>query len=151
MPTLSIVLLSTGTEDVLERALLAISDAAFEMSAEVLVIRDDAAPAADRVKRMAAMHGVEVVFAPANSDRAAMSDLAMVRAHGDIVAVRSDAAVNGDEWLTRFARRLGVELGAARMMELSVERPVEVAEKNRTTRRAHSTFRRTENTQEVVS
>lgn len=150
-PSLSIVLLSTGTEDALEKALLAISDAAFEMSAEVLVIRDEAAPAADRVRRMAAQHRVELLFAPAQSDRAVMSDLAMVRARGDIVAIRPDEAVNGDEWLTRFARRLGVELGVARMVERTVERNVEQAVASRSVRRGTSAIRRIESTSEVIS
>lgn len=157
-PRLSVVLISRGDELSLERALLAITDMACALDAQMVVVREAPdGPARDRVQRLTQMHGCAIAFTEPGVSRIAMSEAAMKVVTGDIVTLRDDVSIVDGEWLGVFAGSLGVALSPP----VEFERPTPIADEraaagarpspDRSARIAHSTRRRAEATSDSVS
>ena len=108
-PRITVVLLSRGEENALERAVTLLRDAVGAMNAELLIVRDDESllPSdRERMTRLAHNARCLVAFAPSGGSRHALADAAMALATGDIIALRDDVAVTDADWLRPFAQAL---------------------------------------------
>jgi len=113
-PLLSIVVLSSGRESDLERALAYLSGATRRIAAELIVVRaEDDAPTRERLAVMADSWDCVVRFAESEAARAALIDVGMRAATGDIVTVREDSHCLEGDWLRPFAERIGAEIPVA--------------------------------------
>lgn len=141
-PSLSIVVLSTGSESDLERAMAYVSGVTRRLDAELIVVRgEEDRRARERLSVVAESRQFHVRFAEPGASRASLADAGMKAATGDIVAVREDAHCLDGDWLRPFAERLSATLDAP--TEIDVARPA--------SRAAVSTRRRREATSEAVS
>lgn len=104
-PSLSVILISTGSREELEGVLAAVCGRCRRMEAEVIVVRavgtDGVAPLRE------AYPNVTFVEAPADCSDRALRDLGMGVARGDIVALRSAAVVGDGAWLSAFHATVG--------------------------------------------
>jgi hypothetical protein len=115
---MSIVVLSSGQEADLQRALAYLSGATRRMSVELIAVRaEDDERARDRLAAMAGSWDCVLRFVEAEAARAALVDVGMRVAAGDIVTVREDAQCVDGDWLRPFAERLGVDLPVAGDMD----------------------------------
>jgi hypothetical protein len=115
--SLSVVVVSSGSALVAQRATQALKTAAEGLPAQLIVVSQDNDPAF--------AHGVECtgavfVVAPAGCSRAEMCDLGMNRATGTIVAVRDDAAVGDASWLNAYKSVLPKNVPAPVQTELVI-------------------------------
>lgn len=100
-PVLSIVIVSTGTFEDLDRALMLTRAAVGEHGVEVVAVRADTI--ADRILPVGFdLRGAEFVRAPADADRPSLSELAMKNVSGDIVAIREDINVREAGWVAQY-------------------------------------------------
>lgn len=100
-PVLSIVIVSTGTFEDLDRALTLTRAAVGEHGAELIAVRADTL--ADRILPAGFdLRGAEFLRAPAGADRPALSELAMKNVSGDIVAIREDVNVRETGWVAQY-------------------------------------------------
>jgi len=97
--TLSVVVVSSGSAVVAQRAAQALRSASREFMAQFILVSQDEDPAFVSTVECT---GAEFVAAPPGSTRAEMCDLGMSRASGTIVAVRDDVAVGDARWLDTF-------------------------------------------------
>ena len=112
-PSLSIVVLSTGTESDLERAMAYVSGVTRRLGAELIVVRgEDDKRAQERLAVVASARRFHLCMAEPGTSRAGLADLGMRAASGDVVAVREDSACLDGDWLRPFAERLAVGLDA---------------------------------------
>ncbi|MGQ0646186.1 MAG: hypothetical protein ACT4P7_01375 [Gemmatimonadaceae bacterium] len=119
---LSVVLLSTGDQEELERAVLSVRDAVFALSGQLVIVREEAQGVGrDRVQRLAQQHRCAFTFADPGSGRAYLTDAGMRLATGDIVAVRDDVRVQDGDWLSAFARSVGMTRDVVRTADSAVE------------------------------
>ncbi len=103
-PRLSIVLLSTGSLDVLGRAIDTILDASFCLETELVVARSCRSDEEkSKAQRLARVHGFSLEVAAASIGRGQLAELGARRATGDIVAVRDDFSASESSWLSPFA------------------------------------------------
>jgi hypothetical protein len=94
-----VVVVSSGSTVVAQRAAQALRSASRDFAAQLIVVSQVEDPGfASTVERS----GVEFVAAPPGSTRAEMCDLGMSRASGAIVAVRDDVAVGDARWLDTY-------------------------------------------------
>jgi hypothetical protein len=99
-PSLSVIVLSEGSRDDLDRALMSIAPRCSSLGAEVIVVRQGIA---DSIVELNATHpGVIFLDAPKGSTSAAMREAGIDRASGDILALRMDGAVGDGRWLQAF-------------------------------------------------
>ena len=106
-PTLSVVMVSSGSFDDLDRAISLTRAAIGECAAELIVVRADS----DSAQGLPAgfdLKGAVFVQAPLGADRAALSDLAMQTVSGDIVAIREDLQIRDSGWLAQYVQLLRV-------------------------------------------
>lgn len=99
--SLSVVLLSLGNRNDLERAVSVLTPSLQRFGAQLVVARED-----DEVPMTALSRenlAVSFVRAPKGSNRAQLCDLGMSVATGDIVALRDDVAVSDSEWMECFS------------------------------------------------
>lgn len=97
--TLSVVVVSSGSALVAQRATQALKSASQGFTAQFILVSQDEDPAlVSTVERT----GAEFVAAPPGCTRAEMCDLGMSRANGLIVAVRDDVAVGDASWLDTY-------------------------------------------------
>ena len=140
-PSLSIVVLSMGTESDLERAMAYVSGVTRRLGAELIVVRgEDDRRAQERLAVVANARRFQLCFGEPGTSRAGLADLGMRSATGDIVAVREDNACLDGDWLRPFADRLAVTLDA----------PHPIDESRSVARSQVSTRRRREATSEAV-
>ncbi len=94
------VLLSLGSRNELERAVSVLTPSLRRFGAQLVVARaDDDATAPGLNQDMP----VSFIRAPKGTDRAALCDMAMAAATGDIVALREDTSVRDSEWMESFS------------------------------------------------
>ena len=111
-PSLSVILLSEGTPEQLERALASIEGRCRALAAEVIAVR---AELGDAVSELSAAHpGVIFLDAPKGSSSAALRLLGVDFASGDILTLRMDGAVGDGEWLQAFESAVGATPAADR-------------------------------------
>ena len=97
--SLSVVVVSSGSPIVAQKAAQALKSASRGIVAQFIVVSQEEDPAlASTVERA----GAEFVRAPKGSSRALMCDLGMSQATGVIVAVRDDDAVGDAAWLNTY-------------------------------------------------
>jgi hypothetical protein len=101
-PRLTIIIVSLGTRQELERAVRLLAPTAQSLDADVIVVRRNAEATLDFA--LSEIVSVEVVRAADDSSRADMLVLAMRAAKGDIVAVRDDTSVKDAKWLAAYHR-----------------------------------------------
>ena len=107
-PEVSVVLVSDGCWQTMERSLDRVATRCRRMLAEVIAIRsgDDAVP----VTLQAAHPEVRFCSAPVGSSEAQLRSIAMLEACGDIVALRRAADVGDAKWLdAHFRAATGLE------------------------------------------
>jgi hypothetical protein len=98
---LSIVIVSTGTFEDLDRALMLTRAAVGDQGVEIIAVRADTM--ADRILPAGFdLRGAEFVRAPSDADRPALSELAMRSVSGDIVAIREDVNVREAGWVAQY-------------------------------------------------
>ena len=115
--SLSVVVVSSGSALVAQRATQALKTASGGLPAQLIVVSQDDDPAfAHGVE----CTGAEFVVAPAGCSRAEMCDLGMTRATGTIVAVRDDAAVGDASWLDAYRGVLPTTVPASAPTELVI-------------------------------
>jgi hypothetical protein len=95
--SLSVIIVSSGSPIVSQRAAQVIRRASRDFAAQLIVVSQDASCATT-----VETGGAEFVMAPAGSTRAEMCDLGMSHASGAIIAVRDDAAVGDAGFLEAF-------------------------------------------------
>lgn len=140
-PSLSIVVLSTGTESDVERAMAYVSGVTRRLGAELIVVRgEDDRQAQERLTVVANVRRFQACFCEPGTSRAGLADRGMRVATGDIVAVREDSACLDGDWLRPFAERLSATLDA----------PHPVDDSRIVARTQVSTRRRREATSEAV-
>src|SRR5688572_7431616 len=100
-PTLGLLLLSTGSEHDLERALRCVADASLSCNVAV-VRRSSAEDVRVRVSRLAHRYGVRMAWAPADSSRAMLADCGLPLLEADIISIREDGAIGDAGWLSPF-------------------------------------------------
>jgi hypothetical protein len=94
--SLSVVVVSSGSALLAQRATQALKTASRDLLTQLIVVSQNDDPAlATSVEHV----GAEFVVAPVGSSRAAMCDLGMTRVNGSIVAVRDDVAIGDAAWL----------------------------------------------------
>lgn len=97
--SLSVVVVSSGSALVAQRATQALKSASQGFTAQFILVSQDEDPCfVSTVERT----GAEFVVAPPGCTRAEMCDLGMSRASGSIVAVRDDVAVGDARWLETY-------------------------------------------------
>lgn len=97
--SLSVVVVSSGSASLEQRATLALRSAVRDFEAQLIVVSQSADPGlAASVERF----GAEFVSAPPGSTRAEMCDLGMHRASGGIIALRDDISVGDAGWLDSY-------------------------------------------------
>lgn len=97
--SLSVVVVSSGSASVAQRATLALRSASRDFEAQFILVSQNADPGlAASVERF----GAEFVSAPPGSTRAEMCDLGMHRASGCIIAVRDDISVGDAGWMDSY-------------------------------------------------
>ena len=117
LPSLSVVLLSEGTPEELERALASIGERCRSLSAEVIVVRR---AMGEGVAELSAAHpGVVFLEAPVGSSSAEMREIGVHCASGDILAMRTDGAVGDGCWLQAFESTVGVTPAALAPREVA--------------------------------
>jgi hypothetical protein len=103
-PRLSVVLLSRGAVDALERAIEVVLASPFYLETELIVVR---ACRADEEKARWQRHARQVGFAlelaPADTPREALAGIGARAAAGDILAVREDVLAGDPDWLGAFS------------------------------------------------
>jgi hypothetical protein len=116
-PRLSILLLSRADEFELERAIEVVSDAAYSLNAQVVLVREEATGSErEHIQRIVQQYQIALAWVGAGSDRSAMTDEGLRYVTGDIVTCRDDDRVQNGEWLSVFSRfaassaRRGTEL-----------------------------------------
>lgn len=102
--SLSVVVVSVGTPTDTRRATQTLGLPSRDLGAQLIVVSHDSGPA---LARTVEKIGAEFVAAPPGSSRAEMCDLGMRHAHGSIVVVRDDAAINNADWLDAYRGVLG--------------------------------------------
>jgi hypothetical protein len=141
-PSLSIVVLSTGSESDLERAMAYVGGVTRRLGAELIVVRaEEDRQARDRIAVIAESRRFLVRFTESGTARAGLADAGMRAATGDIVAVREDVSCLDGDWLRPFADRLATGLDA----------PLGLDDVRVAPRAPVSTRRRREATSEAVS
>lgn len=111
-PSLSVILLSEGSRDDLDRALASIEPRCVTLGAEVIVVRQEIA---DHLVELNATHpGVIFLDSPKGTTSAAMREAAIGRASGDILALRMDGAVGDGRWLNAFDATVNVSVSHSR-------------------------------------
>lgn len=153
-PRLSILVLSRADEVELERAMGVLSDAAYSLGAQVVLVREEAAGSErEHIQRMVQQHQCALAWVGTGSDRSAMTDEGLKHVTGDIVTCRDDDRIHDGEWLSAFSRCAGPLV--RRVTELDVtggatdDRGGRHAD--RPSRTAHSTRRWIEATSESIS
>ena len=97
--SLSVVVVSSGSAALAQRATEAVKAAARDLQAQLILVSRDSDPTfATRIQRS----GAEFVMAPAGSSRAEMCDLGMTRVAGSIVAVRDAHTIGDAAWLDAY-------------------------------------------------
>lgn len=97
--SLSVVVVSSGSALVAQRAAQALKTASRDLNTQLIVVSQNDDPAlATCVEHV----GAEFVVAPVGSSRAEMCDLGMTRVNGSIVAVRDDVAIGDATWLDAY-------------------------------------------------
>lgn len=98
--SLSVVLLSMGSRNDLERAVTVLTPSLRRFGAQLVVAR-----AEDDVTAPSMNQDLSVSFirAPKGANRAELCDLGMAAATGDIVALREDTSVRDSEWMESFS------------------------------------------------
>lgn len=97
--SLSVVVVSSGSALVAQRATQALKSASQGLTAQFILVSQDEDPSfVSTVERT----GAEFVAAPPGCTRAEMCDLGMSRANGSIVAVRDDVAIGDARWLDTY-------------------------------------------------
>lgn len=99
-PSLSVILLSEGSRDDLDRALASIEPRCAMLGAEVIVVRQQIAD--DMIELNSTHPGVIFLDAPKGTTSAVMRETGIDRASGDILALRMDGAVGDGRWLQAF-------------------------------------------------
>jgi hypothetical protein len=117
-PTLSVILVSLGTRQELERAVRVVAPTIETLQAQLIVVRRSPEPTLEFA--LAELGRVEIVRAADDTARSDMLALAMRAAHGDIIAVRDDTSVKDAQWLAGYQRAL-----AARASSPSVSHPAD--------------------------
>ena len=128
-PSLSVVVVSSGSALVAQQAATALQTASRDFGAQLIVVARDADAAfATSVEQS----GAELVLAPAGCSRAEMCDLGMKRVQGSIVAVRDDVSVGDAQWLSAYRallpRREAPAQVEAVVMNTAVARRVALAD-----------------------
>lgn len=102
-PRLSIILLSSGPIEHLDRALMSVLETAFYLETELVVVRacrsDDEK---GRLQRLSRQYGFSVELAASGSTRDSLAELGALRATGDIVSVKDDHLAFDSLWLAPF-------------------------------------------------
>lgn len=157
-PRLSIVLLSRAEEFELERAMEVVSDAAYSLNAQVILVREEASGSErELIQRMVQQHHFALAWVGTGSDRSAMTDEGLKYVTGDIVTCRDDHRVQDGEWLSVFSRFAGSPARRATEVDVSPlavsdDRPVSlVGRADRPSRAAQATKRWIEAAPESVS
>jgi hypothetical protein len=102
-PRVSIVVLSRDDVSELRRALHIVGPAAHDIGAQLIIAR---AGSDEDLVRSFRDHGrIEVAHAPSGTTRSELCDRAMALVRGDIVSLRSDAAIHDAAWIPGFTRR----------------------------------------------
>jgi hypothetical protein len=96
--SLSVVVVSSGSALVAQRATQALKSASQGFTAQFILVSQDEDPCSCPGRA----RGAEFVVAPPGCTRAEMCDLGMSRASGSIVAVRDDVAVGDARWLATY-------------------------------------------------
>ena len=97
--SLSVVVVSSGSLVMAQRATQALKSASHDLPAQFIVVgQDHDSNLAKAVERA----GAEFVAAPRGCSRAEMCDLGMSRVQGTIVAVRDDISVGDAGWIDAF-------------------------------------------------
>jgi hypothetical protein len=112
--TLSVVLLSSGSANELERAINVLMPTVRRFGAEVVVAR---ACATASTTLLHEHPEVRLVHLPLGSTRTELCDAAMTLVRGDIVALREDVAVRDDAWLHSFRASLRVPMPTAEVVD----------------------------------
>jgi hypothetical protein len=100
---LSIVIVSTGSFEDLDRALCMTTAALRNLRAEVVAVRANSV--ADRALPPGFdLKGAAFLQAPPGADRATMSDLAMQGVSGHIVAIREDLHIHDSGWVAQYVQ-----------------------------------------------
>lgn len=155
-PRLSILVLSRADQLELERAMEIVSDAAYSLGAQVVLVREEAsASEREQIQRVVQQYQCALAWVGTGSDRSAMTDEGLKHVTGDIVTCREDARIHDGEWLSVFSRYAS---SPRRLTELDVTLSAtdDRAGSNarifdRPSRAAHSTRRWIEATSESVS
>ena len=103
-PRLSVVLLSRGPVDALDRAIEAVLASPFFLETELIVVRacrndDDNT----RYQRLARQLGFALEIAPANTPREILAGIGARAAAGDIITVREDVVAGDSVWLDAYS------------------------------------------------
>lgn len=97
--SLSVVVVSSGSALVAQRAAQALKTASRDLNTQLIVVSQNDDPAlATCVEHV----GAEFVVAPVGSSRAEMCDLGMTRVNGSIVAVRDDVTIGDAAWIDAY-------------------------------------------------
>jgi hypothetical protein len=123
--SLSVIVLSLGDRTDLERALGSIASRCRKMEAEIIVIRGGQ-DAGEQETLSAAYPSVRFLLSAAGASTADMRALGMACACGDIISLKTDAAVGDGNWLEAFDATVGqVEEGAPFESEVPVVHAVD--------------------------
>jgi len=110
--SLSVVVVSSGSAVLAQRATQALRSASSDFEAQFILVSQDQDPAlVSCVERT----GAEFVSAPPGCTRAEMCDLGMNRAFGSIVAVRDDISVGDAHWLDTYRSVLPPRTAASKV------------------------------------
>ena len=157
-PKISVILLSSGSIDQLERAVTAVSDAIFALNAQLVIVREESQDGRpEAALRIANLHRCQLAFAEQGSDRAALAARGLELVTGDIVTLRYDDHVGQGDWLDAFARGTPGTRQSAPMDErivasaVSDERGVAAARSGADRSRSHSMRRSRETTSRSTS
>ena len=156
-PRLSIVVLSRADHFELERAMEVVSDAAYSLGAQVVLVREEASGSErEHIQRMVQQHQCALAWVGTGSDRSAMTDEGLKHVTGDIVTCREDDRIQDGEWLSAFYRYAGSTPRRLTELDVTVGASDERGGSNarifdRPSRTAHSTRRWIEATSDSVS
>ncbi len=103
-PALSVILVSQGSRQELERAVRIVSPTLRAVKAQLVVVRRN--PESTLEFALSEAGRVDIVRASDDSTRRDMLARAMRVAQGDLIALRDDTAVIDDEWLSAYRRLL---------------------------------------------
>ena len=102
-PRLSIVILSAGSIDLLDRALAAVLETPFYLETELVVVRIcRSEDEKTRLQRMSRQMGFVLELAPAHTSREVLAAQGASTATGDIVTLRQDVTAHDKGWLSAY-------------------------------------------------